>query len=196
MVFIFYVLSIKINGGFVRNFLRVIAIVLFSLSAWSFEKSENDKYTVSFNYQLNLTNPAGDIPITVINFSISPSLIRDQMHEFGGTLGYSVNKTENTLTSTTSETSSTTISGFYRYITPMGEPNSKYPLSRYVGAQAGTTSSSGGGTQSGLTKGVQFGINMMVSQNLAINFHLLQWDDLPGNSTAMFSQSIGVKYYF
>lgn len=143
-----------------------------------------------------MTNPAGDIPTTLINLSVSPSLIRDEKHEFGGTLGYTINKTENTLTNSTTESSSTSLTGFYRYITPMGDPNSKHPLSRYVGAQVGTSSSSGSGVDSGITKGVQFGINMMVSQNLAINFHLIQWDDLPGSGTAMFSQSIGVKYYF
>ena len=172
--------------------------VFFSFSVWSAEAVNNDKQTISFNYQLNMTNPAGDVPVTVINFTVSPSLIRNEIHEFGGSLGYSVNKTENTLTKTTSESSTTSVSGFYRYITPMGDANSKYPLSRYFGPQIGMTSGKvGTDSSSSISYGGQFGINMMVSQNMAINFHLIQMDFVSSSPKQLLvSQSIGVKYYF
>ncbi len=170
----------------------------FSFSVWSAEAPDHDKRAISFNYLLNLTNPAGDIPVTVINFSVSPSLIRNDIHEFGAALSYSVNKTENTITNTTSESSTTSITGFYRYITPMGDPNSKYPLSRYFGPQIGFSSGKQGtDSSSSVSYGGQFGINMMVSQNMAINFHLIQVDYVASSPKQLLvTQSIGVKYYF
>lgn len=181
-----------------RSILIGLIGIFFSFSTWSAEPLNNDKRTISFNYQLNMTNPAGDFPITAINFTVSPSFIRNDIHEFGGSLGYSVNKTENTISNTTSESSTTSVSGFYRYITPMGDPNSKYPLSRYIGPQIGMTSGKQGtDSSSSISYGGQFGINMMVSQNMAINFHLIQMDFVSSSPRQLLvTQSIGVKYYF
>lgn len=179
-----------------RGVLIVLINMFLGLTVWGEES--NDKYTVTFNYQLNMTNPAGTNPSSVINLSVSPSLIRDNVHEYGGTLSYSVNKAENTLANTTTESSSTSISGFYRFNIPVGDSNAKFPLIGYVGPQVGIVSIKSANTSTSNTSaGGQVGLNMMVSQNLAINFHILQFDTVFANETQLLvTQSVGVKYYF
>lgn len=179
-----------------RSILIVLVSVFLGLTVWATES--NDKYSITFNYQLNMTNPSGTNPTSVINLSASPSLTRDDVHEYGGTLSYSVNKAENTLANTTTETSSTSISGFYRFNIPMGDPNAKYPLIGYAGPQVGIVSIKNANTSTSNTSaGGQVGLNMMLSQSLAINFHILQFDTVFADETQLLvTQSVGIKYYF
>lgn len=181
-----------------RVLLISLACIVFGFNTWSSELTENDKYSVSFNYQMNMTNPAGDFPSSVINLSVSPSLIRNDIHEYGGSLSYSVNKTENTIAGTSSESSTTSLSGFYRYNMPIGDSSAKNPLIGYAGPQVGMTSiKAGNTTASNPSAGAQIGLNMMLSQNIAINFHILQFDTVFATETQLLlTQSIGVKYYF
>lgn len=180
----------------VRSIFIGLASVFIGLSVWGAES--NDRYSMTFNYQLNMVNPAGTNPTQVINLTASPSLIRNDVHEYGGSLSYSVNKAENTLANTTTESSTTALSAFYRFNIPMGDSNAKYPLIGYAGPQVGIISmKAGNSSTSNTSAGGQVGLNMMLSQNLAINFHVLQFDTVFATETQLLvTQSIGVKYFF
>ncbi len=180
-----------------RTLLISLMLVFFGINAWSFESSENDKYSISFNYLLNM-NTQGNNSTTAINLSVSPSLIRNDIHEFGGTLTYSNNSSKNSYFNTTSESTVTSLSGFYRLNFPVGDSSAKNPLIAYVGPQVGLVSMKNPtGTSSNTSAGGQVGLNMMVAQNLAINFHIFQFDTVFASSTQLLiTQSIGIKYYF
>lgn len=179
-----------------RSIFIGLASVFLGLSAWGAES--NDKYSVTFNYQLNMTNPAGTNPTSLINLTVSPSLIRNDVHEYGGSLSYAVNKAENSLANTTTESSTTALSGFYRFNFPVGDSKAQYPLIGYVGPQVGMVAMKAAGTSNSNTSaGGQIGLNMMLSQSLAVNFHILQFDTVFATETQLLvTQSIGVKYFF
>ena len=174
-----------------------LILIFFGMNVWSFESSPNDKYSVSFNYLLNM-NTQGNNSTTAINLSVSPSLIRNDIHEFGSTLSYSDNSVKNSFYSTSSTSNTTSISGFYRFNIPIGDASSKSPLIGYIGPQVGMVSiKNPAGTSSNTSAGGQVGLNMMVAQNVAINFHVFQFDTVFASETQLLlTQSVGIKYYF
>lgn len=180
-----------------RTILISLIFVFFGINVWSFELSANDKYSVSFNYLLNI-NSQGHNNTTAVNLSVSPSLIRDDVHEFGGTLTYANNVMKNSFYNTSSENSTTSLAGFYRFNIPIGDSSAKNPLIGYIGPQVGLVSTKNpAGSSSNTSAGGQVGLNMMVSQNVAINFHVFQFDTVFATETQLLlTQSVGVKYYF
>ena len=60
-----------------------------------------------------------------------------------------------------------------------------------------TSVSAGDVSSSDASAGAQFGLNLIVSKNLAVNFHLLQFDVIFADDTELLlTQSIGIKYFF
>lgn len=159
---------------------------------------ESQKYSLSANYQLNAQNPEGTNPTSTVSLTLSPSLILNDVHEIGGTINCSVSKSENTLASTTSEVSTTMLSGFYRFNLTFTEAGAKIPIVGYAGPQAGITSFKAAGKSiSDPSAGAQFGLNLMFSEHLALNLHLFQFDTVfSDDMQLLLTQSIGVKYYF
>lgn len=180
---------------FVRSILISMALVFFGFNAWSFQLSENDKVTLTFNYIYNAIT-AGGTTNTTFNLSASPSIIRNDIHEYGGTITYVVNKSGSG--SLAVENTTNSLSGFYRYNVPIGDSSAKNPLIGYIGPQVGLVSmKTGGSTTSNTSAGGQVGLNMMISNNIAINFHVLQFDTVFATQTQLLvTQSVGIKYYF
>lgn len=159
---------------------------------------ENKQYTITGNYQFNAQNPEGTNPTSTISLSASPSVIFDDVHEFGATWSYTVSKSEVTLTGAETKTSTNVISGFYRYNLTVSEPDAKIPIIAYFGPQAGITAMDAGAqSSSDMSLGAQFGFNLMFAKNLALNIHALQFDTVfAEEQQLLITQSIGVKYFF
>jgi len=158
----------------------------------------NKQYTVTANYQFNGQNPEGTNPTSTISLSASPSVIYDDTHEFGGSLSYSVTKSEVTFANTKNTTSTSILSGFYRFNMPISDSAAKIPIIGYAGPQLGRTSFEAGGVSSSdMSAGGQVGFNLMFSKALALNIHALQFDMVFSDDTQLLiTQSIGVKYFF
>ena len=158
----------------------------------------NKQYTLAATYQYNAQNPDGTNPTSTINLTLSPSVIFDDTHEFGGSLSYSVSKSEVTFTNTSTTTSTSLISAFYRYNLTISKTDAKIPVVLYVGPQIGQSSIKAGGTSSSdMSAGGQVGFNLMFSKSLALNIHAFQFDTVFATDTQLLlTQSIGIKYYF
>lgn len=176
----------------------VLVISLMSLNIHAQDMMGAKKWTISGNYQLNMQNPDGTNPTSSISLSVSPSVILQEIHEVGATLAYTVNESENTVAGTTTEVSTTMLSGFYRYNMPLNISEAKIPIIGYAGPQVGITSfEAAGKSDSDPSVGGQVGLNLMFSENLALNVHAFQFDTVFSDDTQLLiTQSIGVKYIF
>lgn len=176
----------------------ILTGLFISLNANAAFDFKTQQYTLAANYQYNGQNPEGTNPTSTINFSASPSVIFDDTHEFGGSLSYSITKSEVTYANTTSKTSTNMLSAFYRYNMPLSEAGAKIPIIGYFGPQVGRTAFEAAGVSSSdMSAGAQIGFNLMFSKTLALNIHALQFDTVFSDDTQLLiTQSIGVKYFF
>lgn len=182
-----------------KNLITLLVTLIFaSPSAHAILDNTARQWTLGANYNLSLQNPFGDIPISNVNFNFTPSVIFNDTHETGINIGFSLNRTNNTITSVITKTSTFNFGPYYRYNFLLNNKDAAVPIMAYFGPQFGLSSiSTPVSSTSNLSVGGQVGLNFMFSKNLALNVHVFQFDTVFDTLTQLFiTQSVGVRYYF